>query len=118
MRLRRAGLAALLLSAGCAAGAPEAGVPAAPGEPWTPAAPLPSARRSRAEVLESRVAPEPGHVYGLAELIDLAERTNPQTRRAWELARAAGAGVGEAEAAWYPTLALLVPASWRRYDVP
>src|SRR5262245_3887543 len=120
MRLRRAGLAALLLSlsAGCAAGAPEADVPAAPGEPWTPAAPLPSARRPRAEVLERPVAPEPGRVYGLAELIDLAERANPQTRRAWEMARAAGAGVGEAEAPWYPTLALVLPASWRRYDIP
>src|SRR5947207_2260234 len=32
-------------------------------------------------------------VYELAELIDIAERTNPQTRIAWERARQAAAAV-------------------------
>src|SRR5262245_20953592 len=111
-------LAGLLLSAGCASGVPEQQAPASPAEPWKPAVALPDARRPREQVLGRGVAPEPGRAYGLADLIDLAERANPETRRSWEQARAAAAGIGEAEARWYPTLALLVPAGWRRYDVP
>jgi outer membrane protein len=36
---------------------------------------------------------DPDAVYGLADLIDFAHRTNPATRRAWEEARAAAAQV-------------------------
>jgi len=43
-------------------------------------------------------------VYGLADLIDFAHRTNPETQRAWEEARAAAAQAARAEAAYYPTL--------------
>jgi len=43
-------------------------------------------------------------VYGLADLIDFAHRTNPETRQAWEQARAAAAQAARAEAAYYPTL--------------
>src|SRR5262245_41356752 len=111
-------LAGLLLAAGCAGARPGVQAPAAPDEPWTPPAALEPLRRPREQVLARAVAPAPGRAYGLAELIDLAERANPRTRRAWELARAAGAGLGEAEARWYPMLALVVPARWRRYDVP
>ncbi len=47
---------------------------------------------------------DPDAVYGLADLINFAHRANPETRRAWEEARAAAAQVGRAEAAYYPTL--------------
>ena len=47
---------------------------------------------------------DPSALYGLADLIDFAHRANPDTRRAWEEARAAAAQVGRAEAAYYPTL--------------
>jgi len=50
------------------------------------------------------VSVDPDAVYGLADLIDFAHRTNPETRRAWEEARAAAAQVARAEAAYYPTL--------------
>jgi len=43
-------------------------------------------------------------VYGLADLIDFAHRTNPETRLVWEQARAAAAQAARAEAAYYPTL--------------
>jgi outer membrane protein len=43
-------------------------------------------------------------VYGLADLIDFAHRTNPETRRTWQEARAAAAQAARAEAAYYPTL--------------
>jgi outer membrane protein TolC len=43
-------------------------------------------------------------VYTLAELIDLAQRHNPETRVAWEKAKARAASVGIAQSAFYPTL--------------
>ncbi len=49
---------------------------------------------------DSRVAINPRKIYGLAELIDIAERNNPETRLAWERARQAAAGVGLGESAY------------------
>src|SRR6266849_9488316 len=39
---------------------------------------------------------EPDRVYSLAELVDLAETHNPETRVAWERARAQAAALGVA----------------------
>jgi outer membrane protein TolC len=46
-------------------------------------------------------------VYSLAELIDLAETHNPETRVAWENARAQAASLGVARSELYPTLSAL-----------
>jgi outer membrane protein len=43
--------------------------------------------------------------YSLAELIDIAESNNPETRVAWERARAQAASLGVARSELYPTLA-------------
>jgi len=43
-----------------------------------------------------------GGQYDLPALIDLALRTNPQTRRAWFAAQAADAQLGQSQAANYP----------------
>jgi outer membrane protein len=43
--------------------------------------------------------------YDLPELIDIAERSHPQTRVAWEQARAQARAVGLSESAYYPYLA-------------
>jgi len=48
---------------------------------------------------------EPDRTYSLAELIDLAESHNPETRAAWERARAQAAALGVARSELYPTLA-------------
>lgn len=47
-------------------------------------------------------------VYTLAELIDLSESHNPETRVAWEEAKARAASLGIARAALFPTLAAVV----------
>src|SRR6202040_3093649 len=52
----------------------------------------------------SHVSINPRKIYGLAELIDMAERNNPETRVAWERARQAAAAVGLSESAYYPFL--------------
>jgi outer membrane protein len=44
-------------------------------------------------------------IYPLAELIDVAESNNPETRVAWERARAQAASLGVSRSELYPTLA-------------
>ncbi|MDG2304452.1 MAG: TolC family protein [Candidatus Binatia bacterium] len=61
--------------------------------------------------------PDFGIVYDLPALIDLAQRRNPATRIAWEVARAAAAGVGLAEAQYYPSLALLASYGGGYWDL-
>ena len=44
--------------------------------------------------------------YNLVELIDIAERVNPETRVAWEMARRAAIGLGLVESEYFPVLTL------------
>lgn len=116
------GLAAVLL-AGCAEGT--GGRTSA-----DPATPLDGARTASgaadfalaAEALpEGSVAPpriDPGRTYGLAELIDIAQRTNPRTQAAWYRARAAAAGVGVVEATYLPQISANVLAGGVRTSTP
>jgi outer membrane protein len=66
----------------------------------------------------SRVSINPRKVYGLAELIDIAERNNPETRVAWERARQAAAAVGLSESAYYPFLVASAAAGYDRAFIP
>jgi outer membrane protein len=61
---------------------------------------------------------EPGKVYELAELIDIAQRTNPETRMAWERAREAALGVGIAASAYEPVLAAKAAAGIQQVASP
>src|SRR5262250_2802333 len=49
---------------------------------------------------------DPQKRYDLVELIDLAERVNPETRVAWEAARQAAIAVGLVESEYFPVLTL------------
>src|SRR6266404_2229564 len=66
----------------------------------------------------SRVAINPRKIYGLAELIDIAEQNNPETRVAWERARGAAAAVGLSESAYYPFLVASAAAGYDRAFIP
>jgi outer membrane protein len=91
--------------------------------PWAPPG-LPKyegelAGRSRAEAQGTRkISIDPRKVYGLAELIDIAQRNNPETRVAWEHARQAAAAVGLSESAYYPYLAASAAAGYDRAFIP
>lgn len=61
---------------------------------------------------------EPGKTYSLAELIDLAEAHNPETRVAWERARAQAAALGIARSELYPALSAVALTSVDREEVP
>jgi outer membrane protein TolC len=83
--------------------APYGAAPASSAAPWRPP---PGVSGERPRALSARPVPpvDRDAVHGVADLIDFAHRTNPETRRAWEEARAAAAQVGRAEAIYYPTL--------------
>src|SRR6267142_96375 len=56
--------------------------------------------------------------YELVELIDLAERVNPETRVVWERARQAAAVVGLAESEYFPILVLHASAGGQSIPFP
>src|SRR5437588_5203184 len=66
----------------------------------------------------SHVSINPRKIYGLADLIDIAERNNPDTRVAWERARQAAAAVGLSESAYYPFLVASAAAGYDRAFIP
>ncbi|HEY6769195.1 MAG TPA: TolC family protein [Candidatus Sulfotelmatobacter sp.] len=55
--------------------------------------------------------------YSLAELIDMAESNNPETRVAWERARAQAASLGVARSELYPTLAAAALSQTSREEI-
>ena len=56
---------------------------------------------------------DPDRQYDLLELIDVAQRVNPETRVAWERARQAAIAVGLVESEYFPMLTL---AAWGGYQ--
>ena len=69
-------------------------------------------------VLQLAFPIEPDKAYSLAELIDLAEAHNPETRVAWEGARAQGAVLGIARSELFPTLSAVALAGVDREEIP
>jgi outer membrane protein TolC len=61
---------------------------------------------------------EVGRVYDLPELIDLAERSHPETRVAWERAKQAAESIGLAKSEYYPILAIRASAGIAREPAP
>jgi outer membrane protein len=83
--------------------------PASPSQPWQvtlPAAPVPRSTPA--------FAPDANKTYTLPELINIAEQNNPDTRVAWENAKARAALLGISKATLYPTIAALVVADSTR----
>jgi outer membrane protein TolC len=97
--------------------------PPSPGKPWSP----PGLNhyeqeltRKDAHANRDAAAPEldPEKVYDLPELIDIAERSNPETRIAWERARQVAQVVGLSKSAYYPYLAASAGAGYERAFIP
>jgi outer membrane protein TolC len=61
---------------------------------------------------------EPDRIYSLAELIDVAESFNPETRVAWESARAQAAALGIARSELFPTVAAVALVGVDRIETP
>src|SRR5499433_3353061 len=76
--------------------------------------------RDYTRVLKATEAPliDPNKRYDLPELIDLAQRTNPETRVAWEAARRAALVVGLVESEYFPMLAISALGGYQSVGVP
>src|SRR4029450_1652685 len=91
-----------------------------PVRPWkAPDLPAYSAALSKSEHgLDPPVPIDPEKVYALPELIDLAQRNNPETRVAWERARQAAAAVGLSQSFYFPYLVASAGAAYERAFIP
>ncbi len=115
MRLSHAHLLALaLLSflAGCGSYRPntdsEVASPASFSRPWSPPASVKLSAPNSNQINSQDPAALHAlsdHAHDLPGLIDLALKTNPQTRRAWYAAQAADAQLGQSHADNYPKIA-------------
>lgn len=128
---------------GCATGALDR-APVSPEQPWMdPQLAKPTAATSPADASEHNIADsasrdnsfavakvpgikglahapplDPAKTYALLDLIDLAQKNNPQTRSAWNRAREAALGVGMVEATFLPVLSANVLAGYQRTTFP
>jgi len=67
---------------------------------------------------DSVAAIDPTHEYTLAELIDIAERSNPRTRVAWERVKQRADALGIARSAYFPIIAGLAAIGDQRLINP
>jgi len=112
---------AMILLGACTAQHPFDNAPPSSDRPWeAPDMPAYSAALSAAEhKREPEAVPvDSQKIYELSELIDLAQRTNPETRVAWERARQAAVTVGLAEGSYYPTLAAVATGAVAHVPLP
>jgi outer membrane protein len=103
----------LLLCASCALAQ---SAPVSPNRPWH----SPEERQIEDDarrLRDSRFNIDPAKTYSLAELIDLGETHNPETRVAWERARSQAAALGIARSELYPTLAVAALSATRRSEI-
>jgi outer membrane protein len=111
---------ALLSLAGSAAGRSKDSAPPAPDRPWSPPD-LPAhqaALQSRHLEIPSSSEVDPRKVYHLPDLIDIAQRLNPETKISWQRAKQALAAVGLKEVAYYPILSAAAAAGYTRLFAP
>ena len=90
--------------------------PVSPDQPWHAS----DERKIEADaknLRDSRFNVDPGNTCSLAELVNLAEAHNPETRLAWERARSQAAALGVARSELYPTLAAAALSQTGRSEV-
>src|SRR5258707_9404111 len=90
-----------------------------PEKPWSPPG-LNAYEREleQGHFSNAEVEINPDKIYELSELIDIAQRSNPNTRIAWERARQAASGVGLSQSAYVPYLVASAGAGYERAFLP
>jgi len=90
--------------------------PEAPDRSWTPPDDARDLRASpEAWRAPDDVLPEASTIYDLPAVVDLALRNNPETRRAWDDARAAAARYGRSLSYYYPEVSVEADAGNERF---
>jgi outer membrane protein len=92
-------------------------VPASPDHPWHSPEERQAANEGK-QLPRIQLPIDPGKAYPLAELIDLAEAHNPETRVAWENALAQATALGIARSELFPLVSAVALAGVERYEVP
>jgi outer membrane protein len=113
-RRNRPATAIVALTMSLLGSALHAQAPSAPNQPWS----IPDSAIRRAASLDEQPSLWVQKPYDLPELIDLAQRSNPETRVAWEAARAAAAAVGLAESAYLPQLSMEALGGFEQTPLP
>lgn len=122
---------ALLGLGGCAADALKLAAPS-PDQPWSPEQKTSTVNKTtKPQTTDYGVPSNPAlaqfsgpvsvdnqRSYGLAELIDLAQRSNPSTRIAWEQSRQAALAVGMTEALMLPVITANVIGGRQKLTIP
>jgi outer membrane protein len=97
-----------LLFAACSQALPTIGdvssAPAAPERPWRVPAGAVAAEPSPSVLAASIDSARAGGALGLAQVVDIALRSNPQTQLSWAQARSGAATYGAAISTYFPTL--------------
>src|SRR6185436_7675906 len=93
-------------------------MPPSPDRPWFPPRLGAYEKELAGRRSEEATKIDPDKVYDLPELIDIAQRTNPETRIAWERARQAAAGVGLTRSVYFPYLVASAGAGYERAFIP
>ena len=97
----------------CAAGQ---SAPPTPDRPWS--SPHEQQIQTQNQSLPSpKFNVDPSKAYSLPELVDLAEQHNPETRLAWERAKAQAGALGIARSEWYPVLGALAAGDVSRFAI-
>jgi outer membrane protein len=109
--------AVLIASFSCSARAVGQAAPGSPDHPWHAPAAEQKLEAEAKGVLSSGFKVDPAKTYSLAELVDLAESHNPQTRLAWERARSQAAALGIARSELYPTLVAVALSQTTRQEI-
>jgi outer membrane protein TolC len=99
----------LVFAAGCTLALAQS-TPPSPDKVWHSKAEQGLAQQLAAHP-EAKYDVDPAKVYTLAELIDLAEQHNPETRVSWQEAKARAESLGIARSAFYPTLTAVALAA-------
>ena len=110
----------LLSLVGSAAGGSKDSAPPSPDRSWS----APGLTEHQADLqnrhleIGSNAEVNPNKVYELPDLIDLAQRLNPETKIAWRRAKQALAAVGLREVTYYPLLSAAAASGYTRLFTP
>jgi outer membrane protein len=110
----------LLSWTGSAAGGSRDGAPPSADRPWS----APGLAEHQADLqsrhleIESNAEVDPRKIYELPDLIDLAQRLNPETKISWQRAKEALAAVGLKEVTFYPLLSAAAASGYTRLFAP
>jgi len=110
----------ILCLIGSAVGKSNDNAPPSPDQSWSPPD-LPAhqagLQNHRIE-LPSNIVIDPRKIYLLPDLIDIAQRLNPETKIAWQRAKQALAAIGLKEVTYYPILSAAAAAGYTRLFAP